>query len=252
MKIGAQLYTLHEYTKTLEGFEDCLKKVADMGYRSVQVSGTCAYEPEWLAAKLKENGLTCDLTHYNVGRILNESEKVVEEHKVFGCRYIGVGSMPGGADGYADFLKNAPSAGEKLAANGALLMYHNHNFEYLNQVDGKPLLHDMAEKIPAGILGFTLDTHWVKAGGYDPVEEIRYFSGRLPCVHYKDMIFDADGTRKFAPVGYGVLEMEKITEAFLEAGTEYAFVEQDDSYGESPFENLKKSLDYLRSLGLKD
>lgn len=64
MKIGAQLYTLHNFTKTLEGFSEALKKVADIGYTSVQVSGTCAYEPEWLAEQLNANGLTCDLTHY--------------------------------------------------------------------------------------------------------------------------------------------------------------------------------------------
>ena len=39
MKIGAQLYTLHNFTKTLEGFSEALKKVADIGYTSVQVSG---------------------------------------------------------------------------------------------------------------------------------------------------------------------------------------------------------------------
>ena len=64
MKIGAQLYSVHDYTKTLDGFSESLKKVADIGYTSVQVSGTCAYEPEWLAEQLKANGLTCDPVSY--------------------------------------------------------------------------------------------------------------------------------------------------------------------------------------------
>lgn len=252
MKIGAQLYTLHNLTTTLEGFSEALKRVADMGYRSVQVSGTCAYEPEWLAEQLKSNGLTCDLTHYNYTRIVEEPEKVVEEHKIFGCKYIGIGSMPNGFDGYDDFMKKVPDAAKRIKAAGAYLMYHNHNFEFLNKVNGEPLLHDMARKIPKDVLGFTLDVHWVKAGGYDPVEEIKYLSGRLPCVHYKDLIYDADGMRRFAVVGEGILDMEKITEAFIEAGTEYAFVEQDNCYDEDPYACLKRSLDYLRSLGLKD
>ena len=46
--------------------------------------------------------------------------------------------------------------------------------------------------------------------------------------------------------------MEKITEAFIEAGAEYSFVEQDNCYGEDPFACLKRSHDYLRSIGLKD
>ena len=57
MQIGAQLYTAHNRTKTLEDFSATLKKVADIGYRSVQVSGTCAYEPEWLRDELTMNNL---------------------------------------------------------------------------------------------------------------------------------------------------------------------------------------------------
>ena len=52
MEIGAQLYTVRDFCKTPEDFAETLKKVADIGYRTVQVSGTCAYEPEWLAEQL--------------------------------------------------------------------------------------------------------------------------------------------------------------------------------------------------------
>ena len=54
MQLGAQLYTVREFTKTLSGFSETLKKVADIGYRTVQVSGTCAFEAEWLAEQLKK------------------------------------------------------------------------------------------------------------------------------------------------------------------------------------------------------
>lgn len=48
MNIGAQLYTVREFCKTLDDFALTLKKVADIGYRTVQVSGTCAFDPAWL------------------------------------------------------------------------------------------------------------------------------------------------------------------------------------------------------------
>ena len=43
MKLGAQLYTVRDFTKTTDDFAETLKKVADIGYRTVQVSGTCAF-----------------------------------------------------------------------------------------------------------------------------------------------------------------------------------------------------------------
>jgi two-component system chemotaxis response regulator CheV len=48
-----------------------------------------------------------------------------------------------------------------------------------------------------------------------------------------------------------ILDFEKIVEAFLKAGTEFGYVEQDNCNGEDPFLCLKKSYDYLTSLGLK-
>ena len=48
MRLAAQLYTLRNYTKTLDGFAETLKKVAQIGYKIVQVSGTCDYEADWL------------------------------------------------------------------------------------------------------------------------------------------------------------------------------------------------------------
>ena len=38
MIIGAQMFTVHEQCQTLEGISESLKKIADIGYKSVQVS----------------------------------------------------------------------------------------------------------------------------------------------------------------------------------------------------------------------
>ncbi len=52
MKIGAQLFTVHDYTKTLEGLEESLKKISEIGFKYVQVSGTCDYDAAWLKETL--------------------------------------------------------------------------------------------------------------------------------------------------------------------------------------------------------
>ena len=84
MEIGAQLYTVREHTKTLEDFSRTLEKIAAIGYRNVQVSGTCAYEPAWLKAELDRTGLRCVLTHTDPGRIAAETDAVAAEHQAFG------------------------------------------------------------------------------------------------------------------------------------------------------------------------
>jgi len=252
MKIGAQFYTIRDYCKNLTDFSESLKKVADIGYTTVQISCTCAFEPEWLAEELKKNGLTCGLTHYDFKRIVNETEAVIKEHEAFGCDYIGIGGFFDGVEGLPNFVKNALPAAKKIAEAGKLFMYHNHNWEYESKcADGRNVMEHLADEFDPSVMGFTLDTYWVKYGGYEPLEEIKRLKGRLPCVHFKDMYIIGDDRRMSWVGGGNVMDFEKIITAFEDAGTKYAYVEQDNCYGENPFDCLKKSYEYLHSLGLE-
>ena len=94
MKIGAQLYTVRDACQTLDGFADTLARVADMGFSTVQISGTCDYEGDWLAEQLKKNGLRCDLTHIELPEITDTTDALVEKHNTFSCPCIGIGYMP--------------------------------------------------------------------------------------------------------------------------------------------------------------
>ena len=254
MKIGAQLYTVHDYTKTLPQFAEVLKRVADIGYTSVQVSGTCAYAPEWLAEELARNGLTCDLTHTPFPRMAADPGTVAAEHKLFGCKYIGVGSMPDlwqtGFAAYAPFKAALPPVLKRFRELGCKFMYHNHAREF-EIGDGKNVMQHLAEDFQPEEFGFTLDTYWVKVGGDDPVAWLQRLPGQLDCIHLKDLAHGPDGKPRFAPVGYGTLDFDAILAAAQASGTEFAFVEQDDCNGEDPFDCLAKSYRYLIGKGLK-
>lgn len=255
MKIGAQFYTIRDFCKTLDDFSESIKKVADIGYTSVQISGTCPYEAQWLADELKKNGLHIGLTHNSYDKLVNETDKLIEAHKIFNCHCIGLGGMGGESkiQKYeTEFKKDFKPVVQKIEAAGLQFMYHNHSEEYKEKYeDGTPLMHRIAEEFTPGELGFTLDTYWVKYGGYDVVDEIKYLKGRLPVVHLKDMFVDESGETKMMWVGGGNrLDFEKIIPAFEDAGTQYAYIEQDNCNGEDPFVCLKKSYEYLKSLGL--
>ncbi len=69
MEIGAQFYTVRNSCQNLDDFAETLKKVADIGYKTVQISGTCPYPAGWLKENLEKNGLRCVLTHIPVPRL---------------------------------------------------------------------------------------------------------------------------------------------------------------------------------------
>lgn len=250
MKVGAQLFTIRESCKTLEDFSESLKKIADIGYKYVQVSGTCAYSAEWLDNELKKNGLKCVLTHIGPEKLLNDLDTVIKEHDIFDCKNVGLGSYAFFEENIEEcvdnFTRDYLPVVKKLATNGKYFMYHNHAKEFIKFKD-KTVLEHIAEIFEKDELGFTLDTYWVQAGGGNPEEWIRRLSGRLPVIHLKDYSFGP----KMAVLGEGNLNIDKIIEAARDAGTEYLVVEQDDCNGEDPFECLKRSYEFLKLRGFE-
>lgn len=256
MRIGAQFFTLREQCKTLDGLREMLARVREIGYETVQISGTCAYDPQWLRDQLQEFGLRCVLTHTDPKRMAQEPEQVAREHDVFSCRYVGIGMIPGGLEGgeadYRRFVETYLPVAKAMQASGHLLMYHNHDMEFARSENGKLYLERMIEDFPADLLGFTFDTYWAQHGGGDSAAWLRRLAGRIPCVHFKDMVYSLeDRAVRMAPVGSGNLNFETCLTACQEGGTEFILVEQDDCYGRSPLDCLKESYDYLRSLGLR-
>ncbi len=247
MITGAQLYTLRDFCKTPEQLAETLKRVADMGYRTVQLSGTCAYDPDWMNERLRENGLKCVLTHTDAMRIASHTQDVVNDHKKFGCGHIGIGYYKMETQEAVDeFLNRFGPAMKILEENGMKLMYHNHDHEFMH-INGRTVLMQLAERTEENRLGFTLDTFWVQAGGGDAAWWLRYLKGRVPCVHFKDMGYG----RKMLPVGGGNMNFDEIIKACEYAGVKYALVEQDDCNGRDPFECMKESFEYLKSCGIK-
>ena len=253
MEIGAQLYTVRDHCKTPEDFARTLCRIADIGYPTVQVSGTCAYDPAWLRDRLRETGLRCVLTHTSPDRIRDHTQEVMADHAVFGCRHIGIGCAPNclqnGEKDYTVLCGIIDAAAKPFADNGCRLMYHNHALEFARCEDGRTWFDRLLADYGADLLGFTLDTFWLQAAGLDVADFIRVLSGRIPCVHLKDT-----GVRGndhiMAPVGSGNMNFDKIIAACADAGTEYLLVEQDDCNGEDPFACLEKSYQFLKSRGL--
>ena len=62
-QIAAQLYTLRNFCKTPADIATSLKKVKQIGFDAVQVSGIGKIDPKELATILKGEGLACCATH---------------------------------------------------------------------------------------------------------------------------------------------------------------------------------------------
>ena len=251
MRIGAQMYTLRTYCQNERDLGRSLERVAAIGYRCVQLSGQGPIGPKRIKALCDMNGLEIVLTHNPEGDFLNRTEELIERHQLYGCRYVGLGYLP---ERYHDpgflpcFADDFGPAAQKMRDAGMKFMYHNHAFEFERMPDGRTIMDHLLDMLPAELMGVTADTYWLQYAGVDVRGWLTAHADRLPCVHLKDMTIRGFDIR-MAAVGRGNLDFPAILGILKHNGvTEYALVEQDDCYGEPPFDCLKQSYDYLQAL----
>ena len=143
--IGAQTYTLRTFMQNERDIRRSLKKVADIGYKTVQISGIGPIDPHMLRDICDENGLKIVLTHNPENRILNDTDALIKEHDILGCDYIGIGGMPEryrstAPEWVENFAVDFEVAAKKMRDAGKLLMYHNHARwpQVHRRADGRP------------------------------------------------------------------------------------------------------------------
>ena len=242
MKLGLNLYSIRNLIQTEEDFLSTAYALKDMGYSFLQYSGA-PLDAERIKRVSERSTLPIVLTHSPLDRILNDTEKLMEEHAVFNCKNIGLGYMETVNVSDDEFKKSVEAlnaAGEKMQKNGFQLFYHNHHYELKKRM-GETMLSYMRKNAP--YIHFTLDTYWLQYGGVETLNVLEDFRGRIECVHLKDYKIGNDCAPVFAPLGEGTMDFQKITAKMQECGTKYFLVEQDNAADfAKPLEEVKKSI----------
>lgn len=255
MKVGLNLYSVNKLIQNENDFLSTAKSLKEMGYDYMQFSGA-PFNAEMIKRVSDESGLPVYLTHVPFDRILNDTDALMEEHALFGCKNIGLGMMPtkilGDENEFLSTVEKLDKVGEKMSANGFKFFYHHHHYEFMKNKDGVCLFDYMFEN--AKNINFTLDTYWLQFGGVDVLSYIEKLKGRIDCVHLKDYRInkkEVDGGFEFnpgfAPVGDGNLDFNAIIDKMIGANVKYYFVEQDDACSyDAPLEQVKRSVNHLK------
>ena len=190
-------------------------------------------------------------------RILSDTDALMAEHALFGCKNIGLGMMPKEALADENKCRETIAALEdaaiRMAEKGYKLFYHHHHFEFMRCSDGRTIFDMLVEDAPH--VNFTLDTYWLQYGGVDILSTIERVKGRISCVHLKDYHIIAKLGEKisfeptFAPCGDGTIDFPRVVEAARAAGAEYFLVEQDNAAKmEDPMGQVCRSITYLKTI----
>jgi sugar phosphate isomerase/epimerase len=253
-QVAAQMYTIRDHLKTPEAFQESLQKLADIGYKSVQISGPRPIPEVEIAALCAEKGLVINSTHEDSALILNDPLAVVKNLEAFGCRYTAY-PYPAGVDfssaeSVNTLIQGLNASGKVLREAGKVLTFHNHAVEF-EQLDGQPILELIYSGTDPQYLQGEIDTYWVHVGDSSPEAWCARLRDRLPLLHIKDVIMGEDGKPVFGEIGSGILDFKTIIATAEASGCQWFIVEQDTCPGD-PFVSLEKSFRYIRDHLVED
>ena len=268
LPIAVQVYSVRD--DAAADLRATLQAIKNMGYDGVEFAGLYGNKPADIKAMCAEIGLTPISAHVPYLDMVKDPEGVLRDYAEIGCSYVVIPYLTPeyrpGEDKFGEVIENAKMLGKKANELGMTLLYHNHDFEFI-KLNGKYALDILYEEVPADLLQTELDTCWVNVGGEVPADYIRKYSGRTPVVHLKDFfgeksddMYELIGIEskapkrpsgfEFRPVGAGLQNFPEILKASEESGAKWVIVEQDKpSMGLTAMESIKKSIEYLKSIG---
>ena len=155
---------------------------------------------------------------------------------------------------------------ERAAKWNVRAVVHPHAGGYIEFADE---IDKVMSDLPAEVVGLCLDTGHLRYSQMDPVEWLRKYADRLDYIHFKDInekvynevlsehirFFEGCGKGSMCPIGTGMLDYPAIykllTEEIKYAGYITIEQERDPRNVATSLRDVKKSVDYLKSLGFE-
>jgi sugar phosphate isomerase/epimerase len=261
-QLAMTLYTLRDFCNGRDDTPHTLKRVHQIGYRNVQVSGRGLMElpPRELAKMAADAGVRIIGSHVALQMFRDDLAGIVQRLHDWECEYAAIPWIgPEERSNLADWKARAKEfslLGKELAKEGITLQYHNHAFEFhkfggRGGIGGRTGLDILYSSSDRKCLQAEIDVAWVARGGGDPAAWCARMKGRMDQVHLKDWLVVKDEPA-WAEVGEGNLNMPAVLAACRAAGVKTYIVEQDTCpVTNDPFKSIEISLRNLRKMGVR-
>jgi len=243
---GFQIWPIRK--ALVEDFAGTLKKMADIGYKEVEMCSPLGYSMIGLKPLndmtgknmrtiIEDQGLVCRSCHYTKGELKDNLEDRIEWSVQMGITQIILSTfwLPGDAtiDDYRKAADELNVAAEKIKQAGIQTGFHNHHFEF--KKIGDVLIYDaLMDQFDPDLVKMQFQVAVVDIG-YKAADYFRKYPGRFISAHLADWSKEKDAN---VSVGEGDVDWEDFFEAAKAGGVENYFVEMDP-------EMMEKSIGFL-------
>lgn len=252
-KIGYQLSSITPHLNTIENINHSFYKLAEIGYRYVQLQGVPSEIPAHEIAKaLNNSGLQCIATQedYPFG-FGDNPEKAIERAISCGAQYLCCALIPIDVKTLEDirwFSDKLINIIEKTEEAKLIFSFHPIAPDF-RDIEGKMVFEHLMEMLP-NTVQLTFCVNAAFAAGVDPFSIINKYSGNMDLVHFKDDTVLPDVGKHLMPLGQGTHDWVPILQACNLANVRYVFAEQE-RWLKDAFQCAKESYDYLVHIGMR-
>lgn len=219
--IAIQMYSIKDITKEnyLKGFE----LVNKLGFKNIELAGDYGLSASEFQAVCDEYGVKVISAHIGgENRTVDEIKEIIKYQTTVGNNMVVCPWSPcNDLESTKNVAKSLKRMQDIYESEGFVFGYHNHGFEF-NKIDGDLKIIDI---IAAEGVKLQPDIHWVKVGGYDPIEFMKQYKEQIISLHFKE--YGDNNTNPEFGEG-GVLDWQSIMDLGKKIGVEYNILEQEE------------------------
>lgn len=266
--VGIQLYSIRDDMKSDP--LGTLKKLSAMGYKYVEhanyVNRTFyGYSPIEFKKVLDDLGLKMPSGHTVMGKqhwdadkkeFTDAWKKTVEDAAVVGQEFVISPWLDADLrktyDGILSYMEVFNKSGELCKQSGMKFGYHNHDFEFSQQLNGMTVYDIILKNTDPALVMQQLDIGNMYNGGANAEDILKRYPGRFESLHVKDEILSEKQGEKYEStvLGKGIVNVKENLELVKKAGgTKHLIIEQEAYQGQAPIDSVKDDLAIMKKWG---
>ena len=181
----------------------------------------------------------------SVKQQLDNVKNIVEFGCQLNCPYIFLSGLKKEGKTRDDYITESESyteIGKMCAAEGLVLCYHNHDWEFYN--DGSDGMKTLLEKVPAEFMKLVPDVGWLKVAGLEPLQFLKDNISRIEALHFKDF----KEQRQFTELGTGIVPFKEIYDYAAGLGRDWWITAEQDKSELAPNEAAGINFKYIAAM----
>jgi sugar phosphate isomerase/epimerase len=265
---GLQLYSVRDDMK--KDPLGTLRALAAMGYKHVEHANYInrkfyGYTAKEFRSILKDLGLQMPSGHTVMGVEHWDAAKkdftdawkyTVEDAAYMGQQYVISpwldASLRKTYDDMLRYMEVFNKSGELCKKSGMKFGYHNHDFEFSQQLNGHSVYDIILKNTDPALVIQQIDMGNLYNGGAVAIDIVKKYPGRFASMHVKDEIKATSGNEKYEStiLGKGIVNVQEVIEWGKKSGGTHHFIIEQESYqGVPPLECARQDLQIMKSWG---